>query len=114
MKTIVTAWQLREVDGTPVLNDHADEMYDAGVLDDLTTLHAEVGPWLDALAATLPRFATYRARLDRAAERATGGDGAWIASPRVDSYHSAWFELHEELIRLAGRSREDEAAAGRA
>jgi hypothetical protein len=25
-----------------------------------------------------------------------------------------WFELHEDLIRLAGRRREDEAAAGRA
>jgi hypothetical protein len=25
----------------------------------------------------------------------------------VDSYHGAWFELHEELIRLAGRSRAD-------
>ena len=114
MKSIVTAWQLRDLDGTPVLNDHADEAYDAGVLDDLAALHAQVGPWLDALAATLPRFATYRARLDRAAERAAGGDGAWIASPRVDSYHTAWFELHEDLIRLAGRTREDEAAAGRA
>ncbi|HET9416733.1 MAG TPA: pyruvate, phosphate dikinase [Candidatus Limnocylindria bacterium] len=114
MKSIVTAWQLRDVDGAPVLNDHADEAYDAGVLDDLAALHGEVGPWLDGLADTLPRFATYRARLDRAAERAAGGEGAWIASPRVDSYHSAWFELHEELIRLAGRTREDEAAAGRA
>jgi hypothetical protein len=32
----------------------------------------------------------------------------------VDSYHSIWFELHEELIRLAGRTREDESSAGRA
>jgi pyruvate,orthophosphate dikinase len=32
----------------------------------------------------------------------------------VDSYHSAWFELHEDLILLAGRNRADEVAAGRA
>jgi len=38
----------------------------------------------------------------------------FIASPRVDSYHSAWFELHEELILLTGRTRADEVAAGRA
>ncbi len=114
MKSIVTAWQLRDVNGVQVLNDHSDEAYDAGVLADLASLHAEVGPWLDARAADVRRFGTYRARLDRAAERAAGGDGRWIASPRLDSYHSAWFELHEELIRLAGRTREDEAAAGRA
>jgi hypothetical protein len=28
--------------------------------------------------------------------------------------HGVWFELHEELIRLAGRTRESETAAGRA
>ena len=42
------------------------------------------------------------------------GDGRYVASPRVDSYHGVWFELHEDLIQLAGRTREEEAAAGRA
>ena len=32
----------------------------------------------------------------------------------VDSYHGVWFELHEDLIRLAERDRAAEAAAGRA
>ncbi len=32
----------------------------------------------------------------------------------VDSYHTLWFELHEELIQALGRTRADEAAAGRA
>ena len=39
---------------------------------------------------------------------------AIVASPRVDSYHGVWFELHEDLILLAGRTRADEVAAGRA
>jgi hypothetical protein len=34
--------------------------------------------------------------------------------PRVDSYHSVWHELREDLIRLAGRRRADEAVTGRA
>jgi len=42
------------------------------------------------------------------------GDGKYVASPRVDSYHGIWFELHEDLILLAGRNRADEVAAGRA
>ena len=53
-------------------------------------------------------------RLARALERARGGDGKYVASPRVDSFHGAWFELHEDLIILAGRTREEEVAAGRA
>ena len=60
------------------------------------------------------RLADYRARLDRALEGAQAGDGRYVASPRVDSYHGIWFELHEDLIGLAGRTRADEVAAGRA
>jgi pyruvate,orthophosphate dikinase len=54
------------------------------------------------------------ARLDRAAAAVAAGDQRFVSSPRVDSYHSIWFELHEELIRLAGRSRSDEVSSGRA
>ena len=48
------------------------------------------------------------------AAAARAGDHRYVASPRVDSYHGAWFELHEDLILLAGRNRADEVAAGRA
>jgi hypothetical protein len=37
-----------------------------------------------------------------------------LTRPIIDSYHTVWFELHEELIQAAGRSREDEAKAGHA
>ncbi len=114
VKETVTAWQLRSVDGVETFNDHADAEYDARVLRDLAELHAEARAWIAPLERGLPRLASYRARLDRAAEQAVGGDGRYVASPRVDSYHSAWFELHEDLILLAGRSRADEVAAGRA
>jgi len=116
MKETVTAWQMREVDGAQVLNDHADPAYDARVLGMLAAVHVDADGWLAPLAERLPRLATYRARLQRAADLVAGGDNRYIASPRpdVDSYHSAWFELHEDLILLAGRSREAEVAAGRA
>jgi pyruvate,orthophosphate dikinase len=114
MKDTVTAWQMREVDGTQAFNDHADAEYDASVLTRLDALHRDAAAWLAPLAAELPRLAAYATRLDRAAEHARGGDGRYVASPRVDSYHSVWFELHEDLIQLAGRNRADEVAAGRA
>ena len=53
-------------------------------------------------------------RLQLALTAALGGDQRFVASPRVDSYHSVWFELHEDLILLAGRTRAEETAAGRA
>jgi pyruvate,orthophosphate dikinase len=114
MKATVTAWQLRDVDGTPAINDHTDAAHDARVLADLAALHADAEAWLASLAARLPRLAAYRVRLERANAAAQAGDGRFVASPRVDSYHTIWFELHEELILLAGRSRADEVAAGRA
>ena len=114
MKAIVTAWQVRAVGAEQALNDHLDANYDAGVLDDLAALDAEASSWLEPLASALRRYAAYRLRLRRAVELARAGDQRYVASPRVDSYHSVWFELHEDLIRLAGRRREDEAAAGRA
>jgi pyruvate, orthophosphate dikinase len=114
VKDLVTAWQVRDVAGEQVLNDHSDEAYDARVIDDLVALHRDLVAWLSPLGAGMRPYAVYRSRLDRAIERVRAGDGEFVASPRVDSYHSVWFELHEDLIRLAGRRRADEAAAGRA
>ena len=111
MKTVVTDWQMRR---SETLNDHADAAYDAEVLGRLGELHRDVEAWLGPLQAALPRLARYEARLSAAAEAAAAGNGKFVASPRVDSYHGTWFELHEDLILLAGRTRADEVAAGRA
>jgi len=114
MKKIVTAWQMRTVRGEQVINDHTNAAYDAKVLADFAVLHAEASAGLTPLEAGLPRLGDYSARLAEAAARVAAGEHAYIASPRVDSYHSVWFELHEDLIQLAGRTRESEVAEGRA
>jgi pyruvate,orthophosphate dikinase len=116
VKQTVTAWQLRPAgeSAEPVPNDHADAMYDAAVLERLARVAGAADALLRDVAATSSRFEIYRQRLASAAAAATAGDGRFVASPRVDSVHGVWFELHEELIRLAGRTRESEAEAGRA
>jgi pyruvate,orthophosphate dikinase len=114
MKETVTAWQMRESDGEPVLNDHSDPAYDAAVLARLGDLHRDALAWLEPLSIRLERLGAYGTRLDRASRLAGQGDQRYVASPRVDSYHGIWFELHEDLILLAGRTRADETAAGRA
>jgi len=114
VKEVVTGWQLREVGGSQVLNDHTDPAYDAAVLGRLADLHHDATKWVSSLSERPAALTRYRFRLDRALASASTGDQRYVASPRVDSYHSIWFELHEELILLAGRSRAEEAAAGRA
>jgi pyruvate,orthophosphate dikinase len=114
VKETVTAYQLRDAGGVQALNDHLDADYDARVLAQLGDLHREVEAWLRPLLGPLPRLAMYGRRLARAAAAVGAGDARYLGSPRVDSYHSVWFELHEDLILLAGRTRADEAAAGRA
>ena len=116
MKETVTAWQLRDATpGTPpVVNDHSDRDYDRGVLDRLAGLAADADAWLAEAVGAVTSLTTYRRRLERAARNAASGDQRYVASPRVDSFHSVWFELHEDLILLAGRTRADAEAAGRA
>jgi pyruvate, orthophosphate dikinase len=114
VKAVVTAWQVRDDQPGQVLNDHADSAYDAAILARLADVHEDTQAWLGGVESAVPRLATYRTRLDQAVTQAGAGDGRFVASPRVDSYHGIWFELHEDLIQLAGRTREDEAAAGRA
>jgi pyruvate,orthophosphate dikinase len=114
MKGAVTDWQLRPTDGEPVLNDHSDPEYDTAILARLADLHADVAAWMPPLEAGWARAGRYRVRLDAAMTHVLEGDHRFLASPRVDSYHGVWFQLHEELIQLAGRTRADEVAAGRA
>jgi hypothetical protein len=111
LKTIVTAWQMKD-SATP--NDHTDAAYDAGVLDQLGSLHARVLPLVERLGEIAPRLERYAVRLSHAQARIAAGETVWVARPILDSYHTVWFELHEDLIQLAGRTRLEEAVAGRA
>jgi hypothetical protein len=58
--------------------------------------------------------AAYRRRLSDALARLEVGDHRYLTAPDRDSDHTAWFELHQHLINLLGRTRQQEEAAGRA
>jgi hypothetical protein len=107
-KALVTDWQLK--DGQP--NTHEDPDYDAAVLARLEDVHHRVTPIVDAAAAQLPRLSRYSAKLRSALDNVHAGDMAWLSRPLIDSYHTVWFELHEELIVAAGLTRESEAKSG--
>ncbi len=113
-KAVVTSWQVRSIDGEEVPNDHSDRAYDAQVVGRLRSeIHAGITPIIQQVAEAEPRLRRYLERLTDALRAVESGDVDMMAHPLKDSYHTVWFELHEELIRLSGRNRADEAAAGR-
>lgn len=111
LKELMTRWQLK---GGTTPNDHTDADYDAAVIAGLVRLDTGFQPLLSRIVALVARLEHYPPRFARALERITAGDHSWFARPLADSYHTVWFELHEDLIGLAGLTRTDEAAAGRA
>ena len=105
IKQIVTDWQMRVVDGQIVINDHQDPRHDDRLIARLHDTDAKVAGPLDSLTSVLPRFNLYSHRLRRALARIRDGDYTMVATPIKDSYHTVWFELHEDLILLSGRKR---------
>jgi hypothetical protein len=102
-------WQVRDIAGTAVVNDHRDPDYDARVVDDLAALHGRVEPLCDDLAGALERYRPYGDRLSRAVARVEAGERDWFTKPRLASYHTVWFELHEDLLTTLGLDRTAEA-----
>lgn len=102
---VCTAWQLREIDGETQVNDHRDADYDRSVHVQLEALHAKVVPVLEQLAANLTRFDGHRTRLQTALDRVLAGDHDWFTKPMFPSYHSIWFQLHEDLLATLGTER---------
>ena len=107
-KALVSDWQIK--DGQP--NSHDDAEYDAAILNRLDNLHQQVLPIAAAITTLLPRLSAYAAKLNSAVDKVKAGDTTWFTRPIMDSYHTVWLELHEELIGASGLSREEEARAG--
>ncbi|GLW55010.1 hypothetical protein [Kitasatospora phosalacinea] len=101
---LCTAWQLRPVDGVTGVNDHTDAEYDSRVLARFADLDGRAAAVCAELAAALPRFGRYRARLAEALGRAAAGETAYLAD-NTASYHLVWAELHEDLLVTLGRER---------
>ena len=104
---ICTAWQMKD---EATINDHADPAYDEGVIDQLHELHRKAEPIITDLEATLDRYCGYRARLEASLARLRGGDAQWFTKPLIDSYHTVWFQLHEDLLNTLGIERSQEGA----
>jgi hypothetical protein len=105
---LFTDWQMvPTAGGERIPNDHADHEYDTAVIDRLGDQHERAERVLDSFAELEPRLGLYKERLDSAYDKALAGEREWVSGARIDSYHTVWFELHEDLLRMLGREREE-------
>jgi hypothetical protein len=104
---LFTRWQTVSRAGTTVPNDHTDPEYDAKLVDELGDIHERVERVLSEFVGAVPRFSIYRDRLAAAYDKVLGGEHDYVSGVRVDSYHTVWFEMHEDLLRVLGRTRDE-------
>jgi hypothetical protein len=102
----ITNWQIRPEPADPMAaNDHSDARWDERVLHDLGHLRTELEPVSEQLMSALQRFAGYTERYASALDKATDGERAWVSQPTIDSCHTVWMELHEDLLATLGLER---------
>ena len=92
--------------GAPLAaNDHTDWGWDEQVLRTLAKLTVALRGLEERLVAALDRFAGYGDRFASALARVDQGQRRWVDEPGVDSAHTVWFQLHEDLIATLGLRR---------
>lgn len=103
-KQIATDWQMKRMpSGNNVLNDHSDKEYDGKIVNQLITFHDKIKNMANDLASLYPPSSGYLQRLEAALEKVKQGDIKYITGVTVDSYHTAWYEFHFELLKKLGR-----------
>ncbi|KIE50466.1 MAG: hypothetical protein MB54_02250 [marine actinobacterium MedAcidi-G2B] len=106
--SLCTDWQLRTVNGEQEINDHSDTDYDEEVIARLVDINGEIQPVCESLADSLNRFEGYSRRFSEALHKVQNNEPEWFTKPMIDSYHTIWFELHENLLVTLGIERTKE------
>lgn len=102
-KQLVSEWQVNRDNGGDW----------KALVDSMVALHRDFTPLVERAAGCVPRVEPYGTRFEAALQAMCDGDTTMLAAPIKDSYHTVWFEFHEELITLTGRDRATEEAASR-
>ncbi len=107
MLAACTSWQVKDQDAQ-IMNDHSDPAYDAAVISELEKIDEAVQPICAELGEALERYGNYGPRFVFALDKLRGGDNDWFTKPIIESYHTVWFELHEDLLATLGIDRASE------
>lgn len=104
VKQLTTDWQLES--GSSPSDGYSAEQWK--LIDRLIALDEKAAPVVSALGRAVPRFARYRPRFRHALEQLEDGDRRWFSGVTCDSYHTIWWQLHEDLLLAIGVTRSDD------
>ena len=103
LKKLVHDWQTTAKQSGPMTAEEWD------LVDKLKTIDGKAGPFLRRLSEACERFSAYRPRLKNALHQIEEeGDRKYFCGLLVDSYHTAWWQLHEDLLIGIGVDRADD------
>lgn len=102
---VASAWQVRRYGGTEIPNDHSDASYDRSVLGRLRSLHTKALALIDQIAEIAPRFHNYEQRLTSCLTSLESGETTAFTGVMIESYHTVWFEWHQDFILTLGVDR---------
>lgn len=97
-KELCARWQLS---CDPAIQNEA-------VNDELTEIHRDLTGLLGQFTSILPRFTHYQRRFDIAISQFLSGVTTALLQPLTNSYHDIWLELHEDLLLLLGKQRDED------
>jgi hypothetical protein len=105
-----TDWQVRPARADPMaINDHTDWRWDERVLRTLVSLDGAYRRVCLQLAECLQRFDGYADRYSSALAKVGAGQRRWLDAPDVDSCHTVWIQLHEDVLATLGVPRGSDA-----
>jgi hypothetical protein len=108
--TACTSWQIRPTRADPMaFNDHADWRWDERILRTLTSLDRALAQLCGRLTACMRRFDGYADRYSAALAKVDAGHRRWVDAPELDSCHTVWIQLHEDLLATLGVPRGTDA-----
>ena len=100
-KQIVSDWQMAAAGETD------SSGWDA-VVESVSQVQSRLQPILERNSTLVPRLGSYARRFAAALDAMRSGERSMLAAPLKESYHTVWFEYHEELMALCGRDRASE------
>jgi len=110
MLQLCTDWQIKGSGDEQVLNDHGDAEYDQNVIGRLVDLDDSLRKILTRLRGLLDRYGGYVIRFRGALDKLLAGELEYFTKPIIPSYHTVWFELHEDLLATLGIDRATEGS----
>jgi hypothetical protein len=61
---------------------------------------------LGDITSAIPRYQSYVRRFTESVGRVDRGEREYVCGPSIDSVHTIWFELHEDILSVLGRPRD--------